>query len=76
MSTIATTTGVIIAQSRHVTLEAPTYNADNECRECGQHLADPHSPTCPVAQPLDEAECSACGSYDDEPHAEDCPERD
>lgn len=27
-----------------------TPDANNECRECGAHIADPHSPECPTEQ--------------------------
>lgn len=23
------------------------YDADNCCRDCGEHIADPHAPECP-----------------------------
>lgn len=26
------------------------YDASDECRACGAHLAEPHSPTCPLSQ--------------------------
>lgn len=28
----------------------PSHDANNECTVCGSHLADPHAPTCPLAQ--------------------------
>ncbi|ANC29811.1 hypothetical protein [Isoptericola dokdonensis] len=27
--------------------DGPTYDADNACRGCGEHLADPNAPGCP-----------------------------
>ena len=28
-----------------------TYDRNNECTECGEHIADPHAPECPAATP-------------------------
>lgn len=40
---------VIASRLATVRPESGDYDADDRCRKCGAHIADPHDPDCPVA---------------------------
>lgn len=42
--------GAASATGANSTVPSKTYGADDRCRHCGEHIADPHAPECPAAE--------------------------